>query len=218
MAFENIQYLPAMLRSFTWKRVAMFGAFVLICLAAYGIYENRNHIYASLNISRTQELARSVKITVSRENREYIEDRVKRSDLIIAAQVIEIDFPKNARRSSFMFTDSDELQAYYQEYLKDKITDDPLLTNLESENVRLARLINGEFFCLPIEQTVAGRMLPAVHRYVTTICSVSVPPVYGQFSGYVNIYLKRIPSETDLAQIRSMMYDVSARIYATDMK
>ncbi len=59
--------------------------------------------------------------------------------------------------------------------------------------------------------------MPRSHEVVATVCSISIPPFYGRFSGYLNIYLTKKPSPDELTLIRQVARDLSLRIYENDV-
>jgi hypothetical protein len=206
-----------LLKTISWIKNAQFFVFLLICGMAYGIWENRVVVYNSIKVGARYETQQPLVLNLSNSTRDYINLAAEKTKGIVAGiQVVSVDFKKNSRSTSHFVTTEASLLLSFNEYTDNKVAPTPLFTNSEIENQRVIDLINGEFVCLPFTQTIAGTIFSRA-KNITTVCSISIPPYYGRFSGYMNVYLKTSLAGTDLSIVRQLSRDISLRIYETDI-
>jgi hypothetical protein len=99
----------------------------------------------------------------------------------------------------------------------------PLFNSDPINNVRMSKLINGEFICDPFKDTIAYKLAPATNKsvvtnIVSTVCANGIPPTYGRFTGIVSVYLKTVPTQEENDRIRTLSRDLSLGIYERDLK
>ena len=130
----------------------------------------------------------------------------------LGIQVMAMDLSKNARHVVYSHLESNEFQKIYMNYISNKIS--PIFTNNdEANNARMIRIINHEFVCSPISESMLFKNLPASASFIKTICSTSIPPSYGNFVGSVNLYLTAEPTESEIRTIQMHLKEISADIF-----
>lgn len=201
----------------SWKKILQLAAFLFVIALAYGTYELRESIYNYANqtkISRTASIIQKI----SKQSMAEIDAAEKKSDLIIAIQVVIIDFQKNVRIPVYTSSSEPGLIILYEDYKKNAIAEVPLFSSDVTNNRHLIELINGEFTCYPFSETLVSQVLPESGKFINTACAIGVPPYYGKFSGSVVLYLKRVPTPSEIEQIRALSRTLSANIYDRDIR
>ncbi len=203
------------LKFLNWTRVAELAVVVVILIFALTFYENRNKVYESVGADRFSSYKTMV---ISEKTKAKIDETVHRVPIVLGLHVVEVNFTKNERFTAYLKMDDVDLANGYKEYLDHKIANPMVFTTNEHMNNRIVRLINGEFVCLPMNETIAVAFGAAAQKNVGLICSVSIPPVYGKFRGYLTAYVKKDYRDTDLAQIKIMLQMLSNEIYENDLR
>jgi len=205
------------LKLLSWGKIAQLVSVLVIVVVSLMFWENRVVVYNSLRVTAKVEVDSPLVLELSNDTRQYIDTAVNKSTLISGIQIVSVDFKKNSRMTSYFSTDSDDLLESYNTFLKNKISPTPLFTSNESQNQRVIELINGEFSCKDVKETIAASLLQDLDKSTKVICSISVPPYYGRFSGYLNMYLSRVPSSVEIVTMKQISRDVSLRIYEIDI-
>lgn len=206
------------IRVLSWQKLAQATIFVILIISAWAFWENRATIYNSLKVGARVESDEPLVIQLSRPTQAYLETTLARSkDTIAAIQIINVNFKKNSRSSAYFIFNDAELKNAYNIFAESKLSDIPLFTESEINNQRLINLINGDFVCIDFKDAPSSKIYPNVAKNISTVCSISIPPYYGRFSGFLNIYLIKKPQNEELVYIRQLSRDISLRIYELDI-
>lgn len=213
---DKITIIQKFLTALTWQKLAQLTVFLLVLTMAWATYDNRTTIYnfaKEPRLSRTYPTITKLSSLTSTE----INKAVDKSDVIIAVQVVLVDFPRNVRVVAYSYTDNARLDNVYKVAESHSVAEIPLFNANEKNNKRMVDLINGEFVCLPFADTIGSSAFPDARNYISTTCSNGIPPYYGRFSGYINIYLSRLPTTDEVDLIRALSKRLSALIYEEDL-
>lgn len=214
----KLDNLVSLLKILTWSKIAQAAIFLLVVGISYGLWENRLIIYNSLRVGARVETEEALIINLSPSSIAALEAAAKKSSPLVAGiQIVNVDFKKNIRSNSYFVFNDENLRKLYEDYQERKLTDAPLFTDKESSNQKIIDLLNGEFVCNDFRDTLMYAFISGIGNTVTTVCSISIPPYYGRFSGYLNIYLTRKISGDDVAYVRQLVREISLRIYKTDI-
>lgn len=150
-------------------------------------------------------------LELSKDGLQSIDNVVRKSDLIVGISVISVNFQQNSRKIIHFNTDDSELLRLHDEYVLTHVSvDQPLFNNDQDNNKRIIRLINGDFVCTKYPLTVTYKYAPNVK--IETVCALGVPPYYGQFRGFILVYLQHEPSPLEVDQVRILLRDLSDRL------
>lgn len=214
----KLDNVTQLLKILSWRKIIQLAVFLLVCGVAYGFWENRIVIYNTLKVGAKVESDEPMRINLSTGTLLYLNDSVVKSkDFIAGIQIINVDFKKNIRSTSHFTFGDQRLRGDYEKYQALRIAPLPLFTSVENANQKIINLINGEFTCDDFEKTVSAGTMPGAADYVSKVCAISIPPYYGRFSGYMNVYLLKNPSQAELAIIRQLSRDISLKIYENDI-
>lgn len=214
----NIEVLTNFLKILTWGKIVQGVTAILVIGVAYGFWENRVTIYNSLNVTAQVATAEPLVIVLSSTTQQLLETTVNKGKGAIAGvQIVSVDFKKNSRVTSYFSISDENLKKEYAKFVENRVTATPLFTANEKNNQRMIDLINGEFSCSPFRDTIAQSLMPKLSETISSICSISIPPYYGRFSGYMNVYLYKEPTVADMSFTRQLIRDLSLKIYETDI-
>lgn len=214
--FSKLSFVQEFLKTLSWTKLAQLAVFLAIVALAWAAYESRESLYNY--ITRSKISANVYFVKVSKHSSDMIKNSVDKSPAIVGAQIALVDFQKNTREIVYTYTDSTELKKIYDDFEKNNAFDLPLFNADVANNRRLVKLINGEFVCVPYLETIGYRLVPDSAKYITTICSVGIPPFYGKFSGIVSIYINKTPGAEEVDQLRILAKTISTQVYEKDFR
>lgn len=214
----KISSVKSLLSALSWNKIMQLFVFLVILGLAWGFWENRTTIYNSLRVTVRVETQDALIINLSSGTLFVLDDTVsKMKNLIGGIQVVNVDFKKNNRSTAYFAFSDINLKTSFANFQASKISETPLFTDSEINNQRIIDLINGEFICNDFKDTQSFKAFPRAGDSISTVCAISIPPYYGRFSGYMNLYLTKKPTPDEIAVIRQLSRDISLRIYETDV-
>lgn len=214
---KKLESVTDFLKALSWIKIVQTLIFLTIIGFFYAVWENRVVVYNSIKVGARYESSEPLILALGKESSEYIGGIAEKSrEMVAGIHIVSVDFKKNSRIITHSYITDDNLRISFKNFLDNKIAPTPLFTENESNNQRVINLINGEFVCVPFQESLAGILFKG-STTVTTVCSISIPPYYGRFSGYMNVYLKKMPTDHDIITIRQIARDISLRIYETDI-
>lgn len=214
---DKLSTVQKFLQALTWKKIAQFTVFVIIVMLTWAAYENRQSIYNSANQSKIPNSSPVVQ-KLSRESINQIETTVRRSEIIVGIQIVFVDFQKNTRYVVYTYADSPELNDAYTRFLSGAIAEVALFNEDVTNNKKIINLINGEFVCNPFTDTISSKLIQDASKYVDTMCAGGIPPYYGKFTGFIDVYLSRKPTADEIDQVRTLTKLLGSSIYEQNLK
>jgi hypothetical protein len=211
-----ISLTKQILNLFSWKNLFQFTCFLIIIALAYGFYENRNQIYS--RVLHSDSIPNRLNVRLSAKSVNEVDDIVIKSNLIIASQITLVDFNKNTRIIIYSFSDNEILKKIINTFQENNFGVVPLFNSDSENNIRMSRLINGEFICTPYKDTIAYKLVPDASQAVEYVCANGIPPYYGKFTGIVSLYLKNKPTDAEVDQLRTLSRDLSISVFERDFR
>jgi hypothetical protein len=135
---------------------------------------------------------------------------------IEGVNIVKVDFKENTRKATFIYFKTQAVTTSWNQYTQSGAVT-PLFGPNESNNQRIVSLINGETNCVPALLTSAGQVIPHLVDYVTDVCSVAIPPGYGDFVGFINIFMKRHLAPQEKLMIQKRGETVALAMYERDV-
>jgi hypothetical protein len=204
-----IENFPKILRALTIKRTflaAMLAGTFVLCYIAW---DARSVIVDKVVVNVVSRRS-SASITADEITRAESKSLVDRSTLIVGVQLVNVDFKHNTRKTIYLYSDRIVLQTTIETALAMQMSPSPAFIKEDSENnLRLISLMKADFVCYDSKTTLLARMAPEFPTLAPYMCSISIPPYEGNFSGYLNLLLTRVPDAGEVELLRS-----SARILA----
>lgn len=213
---DKIETIQTLLNSLTWRKLALLTTFLAVVGFSYSLFDNRYAVYEFFSKARSIPPATTIKVS---ESTKYdIGEFVNSSEIVVAVQVILIDFERNSRTSIYTKIGDPVLEDIYKKSVLESPPDMPLFNNDLANNESLVNLVNGNFICTPYKEIHTSKLVPDSALIINTVCSGPVPPFYGRFSGIINIYLAREPKSIEIEQIKTVARRLGLSIYNNDFR
>lgn len=209
---EKLDQASKLLRLLSWKNLGKIAIVSIIAMALIALWMFKSVIFSSIVAPRAQATQVPV-LFVSEKIKTEITTVVKKSDAIVAMQIVTINFPRNIRLETFVAIDNPTVQSIYTRYNNNKVAETPFFDHDKNNNSRILRLIGGEFVCMPYKESVAYRYAPEANLIISDVCAIGIPPIYGEFTGILTIYLSSKPTKEFQEQMHMMARDFALRIY-----
>ena len=205
------------LRVISLKNVALWTLTAILAVVFYTAYEQRTTIINFIVNGPEADTPNVTSFSVSDTSRNRIKQLVNDNDVIIAITVLNADIRNNRRIPIFWFSDDAQVAKTLDSSYGGRYGGIPLFTSDEKNNETVVGVINGEFACSPYDESGSTIVYPNLASRFPYVCRTSLPPYYGQFSGYVSIALNRTPSPSELDAIKAETLNISTEIYFRDV-
>lgn len=137
---------------------------------------------------------------------------VNENELTTALQLVDVNLAANTRRIVWFYTDSAALQQLIDNFERTKPGTTPWMTPDPANNARQLNVMNGNADCIEIAKTRLATTVVGITEHVVYVCIVAVPPEHGRFSGYLAIWMSRVPSADEQSRLIERMRGFSAQI------
>ncbi len=204
-------------RVISLKNVAIWATAALVGLIAYTVFEQRTVIVNYIVNGREAATPAKTTFSISDTSKSRIKQLVNGNDLIIAIAVLNADIRNNRRIPIYWYSDDDMVMKQIDQSFGSRYAGIPLFTSDEKNNETIVGVINGEFACGTYDEGGNSIIFPTLASRFPFVCRTSLPPYYGQFSGYVTLSLNRIPDQTELDAIKTETLNISTEIYFRDV-
>jgi hypothetical protein len=210
--------LPIFDRFVSWatpKRILMLAGAAIVTIFSLTIFEQRAQIAEGFT-ARSQSIASSpveFKLVLSQEIKDRIKGIVDHSEQINTLQVFNANLRVNERELVYSFTDDVQIELLWKQFIEARGPIQPIFNANEKNNLQMVSTVNGEFTCSKLEDTVYLSLIPKLRQHMPYICRVSLPPYYGEFSGYIMLGLSHAPSDSDVAELRIDAVRLATEIY-----
>lgn len=199
------------------KNVLIWSFAAIVLIAGYTAFENRTALIDFIISGRASEVPQAATFSVSEPSRSRIKSLVDADDLINNIVVLTADIRNNRRLPIFWYADEESLQRQVDGLFSTREGGIPLFTSDEKNNENMVGIINGEFACGPFAENGNGSIFPGLDSRMPFVCRTSLPPYYGQFSGYITVSLNRIPTQSELDIVKTETVEISTEIYFRDV-
>lgn len=206
--------LPLVDKIISWatpKRVLQLAAFAVVCVASLTLFEERSSFIEQV-FSDKAAPSTELKLIVSPDMKQKLKEIVDRSPEIVMIQVVSANVRINQRDLIFYVTDDPVIESSMKHYVQTRTSGKPIFNQDDKNNAQMVSAMNGEFGCFRYEDGSAS-MMPKMPNKTQTVCRVSLPPFYGEFSGYVSFTLTRPPNEALQNEIRLVATRMATEIY-----
>lgn len=214
--FEKfIPLLGKIVRTITLNKVLVWSLTSAIGIIGYTAFERR--VILGQIIFNTVPMADLPAIKISTITQTNIKKLVANEDFIAAVIILDADIRNNQRIPSFWYSDDTEIERSLDNLYLNKDKKVPLFSSDEKNNEEIVSVINGEFTCTAYDDAVNASIIPGMKDKFPYICRTSLPPYYGQFSGYIAVALHSLPDRTTLDRIKSESISIATEIYFRDI-
>ena len=212
---EVIAFLNDMIDALTWKRAGLmllFGALTVLLLM---LFENRNIIFNRvLEPVPVEGLMKPWEVS-DESKKELI--NFTRFPLVGGVLLTEADLKKNRRITKFWYvTDSAFRQQAAQ--LISTLLPQPFFDADPKNNEQMLAVLNNQFVCTPVNQTIFIRFFPDIAKTHPVVCRLAVPPFSGHFAGVITIFLTKVPTQTEVDSLKIEITRISVELYLRDIQ
>jgi len=211
--------LPLIFNFISWatpKRVIMLALVSFVSILSLTLFEHRSSLLTAFNT--TESAPREVSLLLADDTKQKIKELVIKSPDINTIMIINADIRVNQREMVYYFTDDSSIDFIIKNYLKIRSAKQPIFSADEKNNAQMVAVINGEFGCYKYEDSTTNMLLPKVGQYTAAICRISLPPYYGEFSGYLNVLLTHMPDAELQSEVRIEAVRLATEIYFKSIK
>lgn len=205
------------IRVISLKNVAIWTFAALVLLIGYTVFEQRTTIVNYILNGPEAEAPAAATFALSDTSKTRIRSLVNDNDLIISITILNADIRNNRRVPIFWFADDAQVQGRLDALFSGRYGGIPLFTSDEKNNENIVGVINGEFACSDYTSGGNSALFPGLENRFPFVCRTSLPPYYGQFSGYVTIALNRVPTQPELDALKAETLNISTEIYFRDV-
>lgn len=195
------------------KNVFIWALAALVLVLGLTVFENRTEILRAI----TSDDVSAAPVKIGETSQLRAKRLVDTNDLMVGVTVLNADIRNNRRIPVFWYSDIEVVQTQLDAQFNDRYGGIPLFTSDEKNNESIVGVINGEFACGTFEETGSNAVFPGLGARFPFICRTSLPPYYGQFSGYIVFALNRTPTADDLAALKTEALNLSTEIYFRDV-
>lgn len=214
----SLKPIVELLQTLSFSKIAQVFVLTLILVLAWFSWSYRTTLYSNARVTAISDVNEPIIIETSLKSQKYIENILARSkDTIAGIQILNVNFTQNSRTTSYFGITDEKLKNAVDYYLARKVSSTPLFNSDVENNKRVVELINGNFICYNFNDTFAAIAYSGARGHISVICSTSIPPYYGQFSGYLNIYLKKPVSVAEVEFMKQLSKEISLMIYENDI-
>ncbi|MCA1859321.1 hypothetical protein LE191_04250 [Janthinobacterium sp. HSC-3S05] len=217
-----IENFPKILRALNFARMIQVAILAILFTVLYIAWDARQALVESIKVVSVGRPSRNL-IVGDEVTVKAVRALVDRSQLINGLQIINTNFRSNTRTTAYFYSDRRDLQLSIDTAVQNKVSPTALFMTTGGgvpehvayalmSNIRVIDIIQAEFVCYESNTTPLAKMAPEFTSIAPVICSISIPPYAGKFSGYLNLFLTRQPSTEEKSILRD-----AARALASDI-
>lgn len=212
---EVVTFLSDMIDALNWKRAGLLLLFAALTVLLLMLFENRTTIFNRLvDPIPIERLA--IPWEVSEQSKEEMK-ALTRLPLVGGVLLTEVDLKKNRRITKFWYvTDTNFREEATR--IASTLLPQAFFDTDSRNNEQMLEVLNNQFVCSPVEETVFVRFFPNIKKTYPTICRLAVPPFSGHFAGLVTIFLNRTPTASEVDSLKIEITRVSVEMYLRDVK
>lgn len=209
--------LPHIKRILEWislKRVIMLGLGAIVWIFSLTLFENRALVFDAF--SHRETLTREyTNLKVNDPVKKRIRETSDNHPEVNFIMVVGASIALNQREMVYWYTNTPQVELEIQDFVKTQGRIGVLLGRDDESNVAIIRAINGEFVCHNNPKSI---MVPNLNAFTTKVCRVSIPPYYGQFSGYLSFGISKDITPEQLAVLRREAVEITNEMYFDNLK
>lgn len=200
------------------RNVVLWTSAALVGLVGYTTFETRAAIINYIVNGPEAEVPASPGFALGETSRQRVKQLVDSDDLVSGAVVLNTDLRNNRRLPIFWYSSDIGLNKQFENLFGGRFGGIPLFTSDDKNNNTVVSMINGEFSCGTYAEVGGGSLFPGLANRIPYLCRASIPPYYGQFSGYIALTLTRQPMAEELDRLKSETMNISTDIFFRDVK
>lgn len=207
--------LPFLDKFVVWatpKRLALLSLLALVLITSVTLLEKRSALTILFSGNDAPPITVS-RISVPESISVKIQALVQREPQIKFVMVTGANVRINQRERLYLYSNEPLVSSMLEQIGREQGSTVNLFGSNEGENSQIVSLINGEFRCDAIANTILSQQLPELGNVVPNICRVSLPPYYGEFSGYITFGLGAEITPALIERVRLEGMRLSTELY-----
>lgn len=141
-----------------------------------------------------------------------IKRSVQRIPNFIGLRIVSADIQANTRETIYTYIVAESVSRIMSDYVQYRsVTNSQSLFDYDDDkiNQRIVRLINHQFDCSPWNELLSSKFIPEIGTRIIAACALAYPPSYGEFDGFITIYLRKSPTDGEKVLINTILKDIS---------
>lgn len=215
-----LNLLPKLASFISWltpRRMLLITAFFLTLIVSLTLFEQRNLIFSKIGDGAVV-IETPPKIRIAESVADDIITFVDGNKKVVFFSLVSSSIRLNQSEIVYFYTDNPVLRELHLASLKDSGSSFPIFTSIQGENAQMVSALNGEFACYKYEETFKNRSLPQGASIAPYVCNISLPPYYGEFSGFITFGLIDAPTAAEIDALRLVGTRISTEIYTRNFK
>lgn len=212
---QTFSLLGKIIRVISLKNVIIWVLTAIVLVVGVTLLENRHTIYKRMTDGGDVIQTGSV-LRVSETSQNHAKAVVENTEVVSAVVVWNADIRNNKRTPVFWFSSDMSLMKQLDAFYTAR-PHFPLFGNDLANNENVISIINGDFACTPYARGNASSF-PGLAVRTPWVCRASLPPYYGQFSGYVTLSLSREPTADEVTALKGDTNGIATEIYFRDIQ
>ena len=217
MIEKFVPLIGKIIKTITLNKVFVWGVAAFILILGYTIFEKRAVLGQFFFEDAPAVVAERNVFKVSDLTKTAVKSLVINEANISSIIILSADIRNNQRVPIFWFSDDTSIQRSLDDLYLNKDVRIPLFSSDQKNKEEIVSVINGEFTCTAYSDDVNRSIFPGMKDKFPFICRTSLPPYYGQFSGYIAFALHSLPDSTALDRIKSESISIATEIYFRDI-
>ncbi len=152
--------------------------------------------------------------TLKRDTVIYVDSVLQDNPLVVGIQIVSVDLQTNTRYIVHTSIYDKVVEDMYISFINKTITVvvPVFIKDDDVSNSRMIRIINHQFDCSPFKETISYRYVPEAAPFISTTCSISIPPSYGEFKGIIGVHLRKPPTDVEKDRMRILIKEIAERV------
>jgi hypothetical protein len=219
---DFIDALPELLKELNYGRMVQIIILSFVFLILYSAWDSRVTLVDAIKAGAVNHKTNTMLIA-NEATVKAIKALVSKNPLMMGVQLVNTDFRNNARTTAFFYANRPELQNIIDSAVYNRASPTPILmvTNGTPEeaafalqnNIRMIDIINAQFVCVESKGTGLAQIAMGFPALAPWMCSISIPPYRTKFSGYLNVFLTRQPTQQEKVDIADAVTSLSGDIF-----
>lgn len=212
---EVVAFLNDMVDALTWKRFWLLTLLGTVMIALLLVFDNRTTIFNSVFGGKSVKEI-DVPWQVTQQTKTELITLTKQEN-IAGVMLTEVNLKKNRRIVKFWHTRDPEFKKEVDAILATLLPQAFFDTDKQN-NEQMLKVLQNEFTCSPMKQTIYGRFEVMSKHKVDTVCRLSVPPYVGEFAGMISLLMKKPPTPAEIEALKIELSRVSIELYLRDIR
>lgn len=207
-------FLEEMIEILTFRRVALLTFLGAIGIVLFAMFEHRDALFA---MAYKQVHSNNAIIwDISSDSKNDVLNLSKFGNgLVNAVSITDVDLSKNRKSLKYIVSANSEIQAKVKD-LPQQVHAISLFDYDQKDIEQMVSMLNNEFVCTPIAD-VDQRIHFLELTKAVQVCRIAVPPYFGEFAGFITLYLSRAPTFDEVESLKMEAARTSIQIYLRDI-